>query len=154
MAGIYTVRLIEKLEELPAAMDVFFNMMRPSREDKEEFLIPERERFFRHMSHKLCEAGYLRLYFLKLNNAPIAAVMCFDYGYTRFLYNSGYEPAYASLSSSLLLKALCLGDAINEGMQYFDFLRGAEGYKYHLGANDMRLIHLSIQRGFAPATTR
>mgnify|MGYP001465757665 CR=1 FL=1 len=76
----------------------------------------------------------------------IAAAMCFDYGNVRLLYNSGYDPDYSSLSIGLLLKALCLKEAIEEGMAYFDFLRGMEPYKYHFGASDVRLYHLTVRR--------
>ena len=52
---------------------------------------------------------------------------------TRLLYNSGHDPEFRFYSVGLLLNALCLRDAIDQGKAYFDFLRGSEPYKYHLG---------------------
>ena len=46
----------------------------------------------------------------------------------------------------LLLKARCLQGAIEEGKEYFDFLRGDERYKYALGAKDVKLLRLRLQR--------
>ena len=37
-------------------------------------------------------------------------------------------------SAGLLLKALTIRHAIDEGLAYYDFLRGDEAYKYDLGA--------------------
>ena len=36
--------------------------------------------------------------------------------------------------------------AIESGKSVFDFLRGSERYKYHLGAQDHRTYRLSIHR--------
>ena len=70
--------------------------------------------------------------------------MCFDYGNSRFLYNSGYDPSYSALSVGLLLKALSLKNAIDDSMKYFDFLRGDERYKYHLGGEDHYLYTMVV----------
>ena len=76
----------------------------------------------------------------------VAAAMCFDYGSSRLLYNSGYDPNYSSFSIGLLLKAMCIREAIEEGKEYFDFLRGMESYKYHFGAKDVQLYRLVVHR--------
>ncbi|MEE8442113.1 MAG: GNAT family N-acetyltransferase [Dehalococcoidia bacterium] len=131
---------------LQGALEDFFILMRDSRQDKAIFLTPERERFFRHMADELARADLLKLFFMEVSGKRVASALCFDYGQTRFLYNSGYNPEYSSLSVGLLLKALCLRNAIGEGKTYFDFLRGDEPYKYDLGAKDMGLYQLVIQR--------
>ena len=133
-------------DQLSQALDDFFRLLRQSRGDKADFLTPEREQFFRAMAKELLDAGIFSLFFLELDGQRVAATICLDYNDTRFLYNSGYNPSYARLSVGLLLKALCLKDAIEHGMRYFDFLRGAEEYKYDLGAQDTQLYHLVIQR--------
>ena len=62
------------------------------------------------------------------------------------LYNSGYDPDYSKLSVGLLLKALCLKEAIEDGKEYLDFLRGKEPYKYDLGAKDVQLYQVILRR--------
>jgi CelD/BcsL family acetyltransferase involved in cellulose biosynthesis len=62
------------------------------------------------------------------------------------MYNSGYDPQYASLSVGLLSKALCLRDAIESGRRCFDLLRGNEPYKYDLGAKDQTIYRCVIRR--------
>jgi len=75
-----------------------------------------------------------------------AAVLCFESEQELLLYNSGYDPAFAPLSVGFVSKALTLKRAIEEGKQRFDFLRGAEPYKYDLGAQDLKVYRLVIRR--------
>ena len=134
-------------ETLPGDLDDFFDLLRLSPgEEKAQFLTPEREGFFRTMAQELLDMGAFSLFFLELDSVRVAATICMDYNGTRYLYNSGYDPRYAHLSVGLLLKALCLKDALERGMRYFDLLRGSEDYKYNLGAQDTVLYHLTIRR--------
>ena len=145
-AGEYHTVAVRDAQELPAAMDEFLSLMRTSRVDKEQFLTPEREHFFRSIGQELSHAGQIQLYFLQVNGSRAAGALCFDYRGRRLLYNSGYDLDFSPLSVSLLLKAFCLQEAIEQGMDYFDFLRGAEPYKYDLGAKDVSLYHMTIRR--------
>lgn len=144
-AGEVRVRLAE-----PATIDldfaVFNEMMAESREEKREFLSPERAAFFRRMTRRMQEAGHLRLFLLDVDGDPAAAVLAFDYDGKRLLYNSGYRRQYGDLAAGLMLKALCVKDAIAQGLAYFNLLRGGEPYKYRLGAADARLFRIRTTR--------
>jgi CelD/BcsL family acetyltransferase involved in cellulose biosynthesis len=135
----------------PSTLEVdlgdFLRLLRISREEKSRFLTPERERFFRAVARETCARGHLRLFFLELRGERVASGMCFDYGGARLLYNSGFDPEYSYFSVGLLLKALCLKEAIETGKDYFDFLRGSEPYKYDLGGRDRNLYQLVLRRG-------
>ena len=98
------------------------------------------------MAYEIASVNMLRLFFLSVNDIEIAAVFCFDYNGTLYLYNSGHNLEYASLGSSFLLKALCIKIAIEENKHYYDLLRGSEGYKQHLGAKEQILYQLSVTR--------
>jgi CelD/BcsL family acetyltransferase involved in cellulose biosynthesis len=41
---------------------------------------------------------------------------------------------------------MCLKDAIDRGMDYFDFLRGPEPYKAHLGGQQRSLFSMVVKR--------
>ncbi len=114
-------------------MDDFFPLMRASSHDKDDFLTPEREDFFKKLALELAPRGQFKLYFLEVDGVRVASCICFDYAGTYLLYNSGYDPEFSTLSVGLLNKALCLKEAIEEGRECFDFLRGNERYKYDLG---------------------
>jgi CelD/BcsL family acetyltransferase involved in cellulose biosynthesis len=133
-------------ETLSDDIDLFLDMMRESREEKRDFLIPERETFFRATVQRMYDEGFLRLLFLEVDGERVAGVVCFDYAGRRFLYNSGFRSAYGNLSVGLMLKTFCLREAIEEGLEYFDFLRGPEAYKYHLGAKDADIYRVIVHR--------
>jgi len=133
-------------DEVDANLEQFFILMRQSKEAKHRFLTPERERFFRKIAGVLAKMDVFRLFFLEMGEKRVAAAMCFDYGGARLLYNSGYDPSFGYYSVGLLLKAMCLKDAIEEGKAYFDFLRGPEPYKYDLGAQDTSLYQMVVTR--------
>ena len=126
--------------------DQFFDLMRKSRDEKRDFLNDERERFFREIMTELAGRGILQLWFLEMDGKPAASAVCFDYDNKRMLYNSGFDHDYASLSVGLLIKAICLQDAIEKGMKYFDFLRGDETYKYHMGGKQRFVWQLQALR--------
>ncbi|MSQ12619.1 MAG: GNAT family N-acetyltransferase [Dehalococcoidia bacterium] len=127
-------------------VDRFLKLMRDGKQEKQSFLTPEREHFFRVMCRAVSKAGMLRLHFLGIDGVPVAAAMCFDYNGKRLLYNSGFSPEYYSLSVGLLLKALSVQEAIEKGLAYFDFLRGDEPYKYDLGGKNRAVYRITVQR--------
>ena len=132
--------------ELENNLEDFFSLMRNSKEAKHRFLTESREQFFRRIAREMAIIGVFKLFFLELDRVRVAATMCFDYGPARLLYNSGFNPAYSYYSVGLLLKALCLKDAIEEGKTYFDFLKGPEPYKYDLGGKNRTLYHMVVTR--------
>jgi len=124
----------------------FISLMRLSRSDKDEFMTPERERFFHNITQRMAELDQLQLYFLDMDGATVATSLCFDYRGSRLLYNSGYNPEYGYYSVGLLLNAMCLKDAIDQGLTYFDFLRGPEPYKAHLGGQQRSLYQMVVKK--------
>jgi len=129
-------------------IDIFLNLFRESREDKAAFLTPEMDSFFRSLANTMAKTDYLRLNLMELNKIPIAATLCFDFRNTMYLYNSGYNTEYSWLSAGIISKALCIKDSIEKGKKSFDFLKGNEEYKYHLGGKE-----ISIYRYFLILTT-
>jgi CelD/BcsL family acetyltransferase involved in cellulose biosynthesis len=123
---------------------IFLHLFRDSRQDKSAFLTPQMESFFRSIARAMAEQKMLRLNILELDKKPVAATMCFDYGDTVYLYNSGYEPDYGWLSVGVISKALCIKDSIERHKKRFDFLKGAEAYKYHLGGQELPLYKCSL----------
>ena len=132
--------------EVNERLGEFIKLMRQSRADKDEFMTPERERFFYNITQRMSELGLLQLYFLHMDGVTVATSLCFDYGGSRLLYNSGYDPEYAYYSVGLLLNAMCLKDAIEQGLTYFDFLRGPEPYKAHLGGQQRNLYQMVVTK--------
>ena len=128
----------------PADIEVFLEFFRESREDKNRFLTAEIESFFREIITSAARDHTLRLGILKLNQVSIAATLCFDHRDEIYLYNSGYNPAYRTLSAGLLSKYYSVKDSIENMKKRYDFLRGQERYKYHLGGSETQLFRCII----------
>lgn len=125
-------------------MDTFLHLFAASREDKAKFMTPAMESFFRSVVGTMVGMELLRFGILELDRQPVAIVMYFDYHNSIYLYNSGYDPRYRSLSVGLLSKVLCIRDNISRRKQKFDFLKGGEAYKYHLGGKEIPLYRCQI----------
>jgi CelD/BcsL family acetyltransferase involved in cellulose biosynthesis len=142
-AHYYTV---EDWAQLSRDMEVFFRLFEQSGHEKAGFMTSQMRDFFEDMVSSLAEKGYLRMSFLEVDGIRAASAICFDYGDELYLYNSGYDPGYASLSVGLLCKVFCLKEGILEGKRRFDFLRGAEAYKYDMGGQDVPIYRCLIYR--------
>ena len=74
--------------------------------------------------------GWLRMYVLRLNDAPVAVMYGLFYNRQFYFYQHGFDDSYARHSVGLVLMALTIRAAIDEGAQMFDFLWGTEPYKW------------------------
>jgi len=138
-------RSLEDSQSVREVMGTFFELFfSRSRQDKAAFLTPEREEFFRRIAQAMAGEGLFRFGLLEFEAEPVAMVMCFDFDDTVYLYNSGYNPEYSSLSVGIISKALCIKDSIERSRKRFDFLKGEERYKHHLGGREVPLYSLSI----------
>ena len=137
--GKITYRFVTDKASVPDFLEIFLKMFVESREDKANFLTPQAEGFFRDLAISMAEFGLLRGGILELDNKPVSAVFAFDYKDTVYLYNSGFNPNASQLSVGILSKALLIKDTIERGKKKFDFLKGAERYKYHLGGKEVQL---------------
>jgi CelD/BcsL family acetyltransferase involved in cellulose biosynthesis len=126
------------------ALEIFLDLFRRSRADKEEFLTPDREAFFRTLVPAMARAGNLSLFTLSLDSRPVASALCFDHRGIRHLYNNGYDSDYKALSLGTLVKVLSLKEAVESGFKVYDFLNGAEPYKHRLGGRERELLRYTI----------
>ena len=133
-------------ESVKEDMDEFFRLMALSSDDKSDFLTQENKEFFVDLALIFSKSGNYKLFFMEVDGLRVASCICFDYGGTYLLYNSGYDPEKSSLSVGLLNKALTIQEAISQDIKEYNFLRGTERYKYHLGANDRAVFDLIITR--------
>lgn len=57
------------------------------------------------------------------------------------MYLTGFDPAFARRSPGAILYADAIERAHARGDRVFDFMRGAEAYKYRWGARDLVRLH-------------
>ena len=86
--------------------------------------------------------GWLRLRGTYLSDTLISILFSFQMENTVYLYNSGFDPAYAHLSPGIVNICQDIQSAILEGITQYDFLRGDERYKYQFGADDRATVRI------------
>jgi CelD/BcsL family acetyltransferase involved in cellulose biosynthesis len=67
---------------------------------------------------------------------PVAALYGFRWGDVFAYYQTGWRPELAEANLATVLVAQAMRFARADGAMVFDFLRGAESYKYRFGATD------------------
>ena len=144
-AGQISYRLVDDAFSVKKEMETFLELFRSNRSDKAEFMSDRMVSFFRGLSEALNEAQILKLFFLDLDERPVAATMCFNYHSTMYLYNNGYDKRFGSLSPGLLGKVLSIKESIHSGKKTYDFLKGAEVYKRRLGGQPIQLYRCLIE---------
>ena len=137
-------RLTRAEEELPQDMQSFLDLHRKSAAAKKEFMDDKMAIFFREVAQGFFRAGLLRLAFLSSEGKDVAAAFQFRTRRSILLYNSGYDPDRRAAQPGLTLIARCIENAIEEGVNEYDFLRGAERYKYDLGGKDRAVRRVTV----------
>ena len=140
-------RVVENPAGVAKEIETFLALFKLNRSDKSEFMSEQRAAFFRSMAVEMAAAGILKLFFLDLDDVPAAAVMCFDYRSTMYLYNNGYDIRHKSLSVGLLSKVFTIKESIQRGKARYDFLKGPESYKRRLGGKPVQLYRCRIHLG-------
>lgn len=131
--------------DLTAEINTFVDLMAASDMEKEAFLQDERNMmFFREIVPVLYHNGWLQLAILTINNQPSAAYLNIVYRNQIMVYNSGLLRGgdYDHLSGGIILLAHLIRYAIDHQYALFDFLRGNETYKYHMGGKDSSVYAL------------
>ena len=142
--GPFTYRLSTADDDLQKDIKTFLRLFRLNRADKADFMNPVMTACFRELIHRLAQAKMLSLYLLEVEGTPAAGVLCVDYQGVRYLYNSGYDARFQSLSVGVLAKVLSIQKGIEAGCRRYDFLKGAEAYKRRLGGREVKLYGCTI----------
>ena len=103
------------------------------------FITPEVRAFQDEATRRAMERGWLRLYVLRLNGEAAAVMYGFQYGGRFYFYQHGYDDRFKEHSIGLVLMALTIRAAIDEGAREFDMLWGVESYKF-LWAREARTL--------------
>jgi CelD/BcsL family acetyltransferase involved in cellulose biosynthesis len=123
-------------------LDRFVALHRSSEGTKGRFMRPGMEIFFRRLGERFIEEGVFRLAFLEVGGEKIAGAIGFRYGRVFYLYNSGFDLAWRSLSPGMVLVGELIRACIEERLTGFDMLKGGLEYKYRFGSRPRRLFRL------------
>jgi CelD/BcsL family acetyltransferase involved in cellulose biosynthesis len=92
--------------------------------------------FHRDVAPRMLDAGALRMHAIRMNERIVAVFYGFAHQGTVYYYLSGFDPELERLSIGSIIVAHAVEEAVRDGATTFDFLRGAEEYKYAWGASD------------------
>jgi CelD/BcsL family acetyltransferase involved in cellulose biosynthesis len=133
--------------DLTAEVEDFLDLMAASSPDKAAFLTPRMRDFFRQLARVAYDAGWLQLAFLEIGGQKAAAYLNFIYDNHVLVYNSGLDwRAFPKVGAGIILTAYCIRHAIERGREVFDFMQGAERYKYQFGGQDVEVQRLVVRR--------
>jgi len=107
---------------------------------------PAIQSFHKIAAPQLLDRGVLRLYGLRLNGRIIASLYALFERDTASCYLQGFDPDYARFSPGAHLLGSVIADAVREGKQRVDFLRGREPYKQHWGAFESPTFRIQASR--------
>jgi hypothetical protein len=142
----FTNQLITDQNQLDEFLDDFFELFVKSREDKEEFLTSKRKIFFKKLLFNFADVSQLRILSLYDDGKLISGCIVIDYDETYFLYNNAYSLLYNSFSVGLVSKIYAIKESLERDKKNFNFLRGDERYKYHLGGKDIVIYTSEVQK--------
>jgi CelD/BcsL family acetyltransferase involved in cellulose biosynthesis len=140
-----TVKKVGEEDDLAAEIQDFFTLMREEPE-KDTFLTPAMEEQLQALLQAASEHGWLDLRFLIVGKEKAAGYVNFTYNNQVLVYNSAHARKFSNLSPGIVLMGLLIQEAIEEGYQVFDFMRGDEEYKYQLGGQDRWVLKVTLNR--------
>jgi CelD/BcsL family acetyltransferase involved in cellulose biosynthesis len=103
------------------------------------------QEFHYRAARALLDQGVLRLWGLRLSGVLIGAMYTLAERNVVYCYLQGFDPDYAEFSPGVQMIGAVVEDAVREGKQAVDFLRGREAYKYAWGAQDEPSFRLRAQ---------
>ncbi len=108
------------------------------------FQNPEKQDFLRRFCSFGCDRGWARAYVLELAGAIEAVLLAFHWQGTASFYQMGWNPDCAVASPGVVVMAASIEQAIKEGAQRYDFLRGDELYKARWASKHVRQSTLVV----------
>ncbi|MCB9802374.1 MAG: GNAT family N-acetyltransferase [Pseudomonadales bacterium] len=141
----HSFEVITATQDNPQAVAEFITLHKLSAPYKAEFWDAEKTALFQKLLQTAGEAGYLKLFFLKVEGQPVASMLIFDVRSEYQLYNSGYNSQlYREYSTGQVLTSYTIRHAIEQGKRSYSFLRGNEEYKFRLGAVSQDLLDVTV----------
>ena len=118
----------ERQEVLSALMGFHEQRWTP-RGGSTAFQTPALRSFHHDVTSRALQAGWLRLFSLRVNDEMAAVTYCFQANGRFYLYQHGFNPRFWQYSVGAVVLGLTIRSAIEEGASEFDMLYGEEPYK-------------------------
>lgn len=90
---------------------------------------PTTVQFYEQVADWAAGRGWLRLWFLRLDDRPLAVAYCLVHGGVQYVLKVGFDPEYGRFAPGILLTREMLAHAFASGLRRFEFLGAADPYK-------------------------
>ena len=144
-------RLASDPEQLDRDLDTLFELHAARWAGRRSEFGGRTEAFHREFARIASERGWLRLWFLELDDRPAAVSYMFRFGGIEWDYQGGRDPAYRDFSVGFVLQQHTMRAAFEEGVTEYRLLRGGEPYKYRFTNADPQLLTVAVPRTRAGA---
>lgn len=109
--------------------------------------------FHRDIMHAFHARGWLRLYYLTIEDKVIAMDYNYQFKGTVMQFQGGFDSEYYDLSPGFILMCHFFKEAIKEGNSLFDFLKGEYDHKKEFETHSITTCYLNCYRKNAPGRT-
>lgn len=140
-------RTVSSPEELPAALDVLFELHRRRWGADAATGFTGQEAFHRTFAATALARGWLRLRLLELGGRAVAANYSFRVGSREWSYQHGRDPQLEHDSVGLLILGHAIREAFGEGAAEFRLGPGRQEYKLRFADGDHGLETVGLARG-------
>jgi hypothetical protein len=130
--GNVELRESQELGSIENAMRIFFDLHQErwnSKGTSGAFHSPKVRKLFIERARIFFEKNWLGLYFLMVNDKPVAVNYTLEYNKKISSCLTGFDPEYHRYSVSNLLLLKIVERCISRGFTQYDFMRGKESYK-------------------------
>jgi CelD/BcsL family acetyltransferase involved in cellulose biosynthesis len=110
------------------AMETFFRLHQKRWESKGQsgsFADKAFRDFHMDLAEIFDQKDWLALYFLTVNDEPVAAAYSFDYNLKKYGHLTGFDPDFSHFGVGNLLKMHVIGECIRKGLKEYNLARGA-----------------------------
>jgi CelD/BcsL family acetyltransferase involved in cellulose biosynthesis len=139
-------RLSAEPDRLDRDLDLLFALHRARWGRRSAF---RHEAFHREFAALAHAQGWLRLWFLEVDDRAVAAWCGYRFEGVESYYQAGRDPAWDPWSVGSVLLAHTIREAAVDGMQEYRFLRGDEPFKYRFADHDAGVETVAVARGAA-----
>jgi CelD/BcsL family acetyltransferase involved in cellulose biosynthesis len=148
----YNAECVRSPEDAERALDTLIELHRMRWGDRSDaFRSAAFVAFHKEFVRLAAARGWLRIFILHLNGAPVASLYGMQYGKTFYFYQSGFDAAYSRHSVGVATMAVSIQNAIEEEAVEYDFLHGSEEYKFHWTSDKRALNRIELHPPHARA---
>jgi CelD/BcsL family acetyltransferase involved in cellulose biosynthesis len=98
------------------------------------------------VAKQFCKKGWLRIFFIWVDQNPVATLYGYEYGRRLYYYQTGFDPNMAEFGIGNLVLLLSIKYSIESNLKEYDFLRGESPYKYQLTERIRKNVAIYVTR--------